>query len=448
MKTFYLPLAAGLLLGAVLPSAASAQITVSTVAGNGQAGLVDGPGPTAQFNNPYGIARDALGNTYVADAFSHTIRKISPTGSVGTIGGTGSYGYSNSSLGVAAAFNDPEKLVADAAGNVYVADTGNGSIRRIDAVTGAVTTFSGSGQSGYVDGPAATARFNGPIGLALEPATGNLYVADADNYRIRRVDAAGTSTTLAGSGVRGFLDGPAATARFLEPQGVALDAQGNLYIADRAAHRIRKLSAAGVVSTYAGSGTAGYLDGPAASARFNSPIGVAVDGAGTVYVMDRDNQRVRRIAANGQVSTVAGSGQAGYADGPAATAQFNRAYDLCLSGSSLFIADASNNRIRQVANLPLATTPAREAAPGLTLANYPNPFRQQTRLVGLVPQAGLLQITVYDEVGRPVFQTTAAQAKAGPFDLSFDARALAPGIYFCRANIGPYQVSRTLLLTP
>ena len=448
MKAHYLPLAAGLLLNALRMPAASAQTTVSTLAGNGQTGLVDGISTTAQFNNPYGITHDALGNFYVADAHSHTIRKVSSSGFVTTIGGTGNYGYSNSTLGISAAFNDPEKLVADAAGNVYVADTGNSSIRRIDAATGAVTTFSGNGQSGYVDGPAATARFNGPIGLALDPTSGNIYVADADNYRIRRIDASGTATTLAGSGVRGFLDGPAATARFFEPQGIALDAQGNLYIADRAAHRIRMLTPGGVVSTYAGAGTAGYLDGPAASARFSSPVSVAVDAAGAVYVLDRDNQRVRRIApGGGAVSTVAGSGQAGYADGPAATAQFNGPYDLCLSGSSLFVADASNNRIRQVANLPLATAPAR-VAPGLTLANYPNPFRQQTRLVGVAPQAGALQIAVYDGVGRPVFHTSQRQAQAGPFDIAFEARNLAPGVYFCRATIGSYAISRALLLIP
>ena len=442
-------LTVGTVLACILcPCASSAQTTVSTLAGNGQAGPNDGPGSNAQFNNPYGVARDGLGNTYVADAFNHLIRKISPGGAVTTIGGNGTFGYVNSTNGIAAAFNNPEKLVADAAGNIYVADTGNGSIRRIDATTGAVTTFAGSGQSGYVDGPAATARFNGPIGLAFDLATSSFYVADADNYRIRHIDATGTTTTLAGSGVRGFLDGPAATARFLEPQGIALDAQGNLYIADRAAHRVRKLSPAGVVSTYAGSGTAGYVDGPAASARFNSPIGVAVDAAGTVYVMDRDNQRVRRITLDGQVSTVAGSGQAGYADGPAATAQFNRAYDLCVSGSSLFIADANNHRIRQVTNLPLAAATARPATTGLTLANYPNPFRQQTRLVGYAPQAGFLKVEVYNAVGKRVFQANEARATAGPFDFVFDANGLAPGLYFCRLSIGPYATSRTLLLTP
>ncbi len=356
------------------PQFSRAQATVNTLAGSGTPGLQDGPAPTARFNTPYGVTQDALGNTYVADAFNHAIRKISAAGVVTTIAGTGSYGYVNSPVGTSAAFNDPEKVVSDPVGNLYVADTGNGSIRRIFP-NGAVTTYAGTGQQGYVDGPAATARFNAPIGLALDPATNILYVADADNFRIRQVDATGTVTTLAGSGVRGFLDGPAASARFLEPQGITLDQQGNLYIADRAAHRIRKLSPAGVVSTYAGTGTAGYLDGPAATARFNSPISVAVDATGTLYVMDRDNQRVRRISPGGQVSTVAGTGQAGYVDGPAGTAQFNRAYDLCLVGSGLLVADANNHRIRQVVNLPLATTQAHPVAAGLSLPNYPNPFR-------------------------------------------------------------------------
>lgn len=194
MKSPFVPAAIALLYG-LLPRFGLAQATVSTLAGSGTVGLTDGPGPTAQFNYPYGVTQDALGNTYVADAFNHAIRKISPAGVVTTLAGTGSYGYGNSPVGTAAAFNDPEKVVSDPSGNLYVADPGNGSIRRV-FLNGAVTTYAGTGQQGYVDGPAATDRFFGPTGLALDPGTSNLYVAEGYNFRIRRVDATGMIASM------------------------------------------------------------------------------------------------------------------------------------------------------------------------------------------------------------------------------------------------------------
>lgn len=360
--------ALALLLTGALFSAAQGQAVVSTVAGSGAAGSLDGPALTSEFNQPYGVAVDAQGTAYVADSFNHVIRKITAAGVVSTFAGRGTSGYYDNSYGPFAAFNGPYNVLLTPQGNLLVADTGNDCIRLITPV-GAVSTFAGAGQ-GYLDGPAATARFYAPIGLAQDPV-GNVYVAEAGNYRIRRIDPAGNVTTLAGSGVRGFLDGPAGNARFSEPQGLALDAAGNLYIADRAANRIRLLSPAGVVSTYAGSGVVSFLDGPAATARFSAPTGVAVDGRGDVYVTDRDNQRLRRIeAATGLVSTVAGTGAVGNLDGPALNAQFNRPYGIAVRNDSFYVADASNNRIRRVAGLPLGV---RAAVAPLTLEVFPNP---------------------------------------------------------------------------
>ncbi len=420
-----------LLLSGATFFSAHAQAVVSTVAGSGAAGSLDGPALNAEFNQPYGVAVDAQGTAYVADSFNHVIRKITAAGVVSTLAGRGSAGYSDNPYGPLAAFNRPYNVLLTAQGNLLVADTGNDCIRLITPA-GAVSTCAGASPGGYLDGPAATARFLGPIGLAQDPA-GNVYVAEAGNYRIRRIDPAGTVTTLAGSGVRGFLDGPAGNARFSEPQGLALDAAGNLYIADRAANRIRLLSPAGVVSTYAGSGVVSFLDGPAATARFNAPTGVAVDSRGDVYVSDRDNQRLRRIeAATGLVSTVAGTGAAGSQDGAALGAQFNRPYGIAVRNGSLYVADASNNRIRRVAGLPLGTQARAGAAP-LALEVFPNPLAGQGTLRYLLPRASRVNLGIFDVLGRRVAAplTDVAQP-AGPHEARLAPGSLSPGLYVAR----------------
>ncbi len=434
------------LLGAPALSIVRAQGTVATVAGSGQAGNLDGLALTAQFNQPKGVAVDAQGTVYVADRANHLVRKITAAGVVSTLAG-GSSGYYDNPYGPLAAFTSPQNPLLLANGNLLLADTGNDSIREITP-GGAVTTFAGTGVGGYVDGPAATARFLSPIGLAQD-AAGNVYVADADNYRIRRIDSRGNVTTLAGSGVRGFLDGPAVSARFFEPQGIALDAAGNLYIADRAAQRIRRLSPAGVVSTYAGSGTTGYLDGPAATAQFNSPIWVAVDARGDVYVSERAGHRLRRIeAATGLVSTVAGTGTAGYLDGPALGAQFNSPNGLAIQGGVLYVADSENHRIRRVSGLPLSGQPAaggREA--GVRLEAYPNPFAGQVGLRYFLPRAGTVQLTVLDAVGRTVAVPLPQQPQLpGWHTQPFVPGALPPGVYHaCLLVNGQLTTSRLLL---
>ena len=434
--TFLLVGAAGL--------SARGQAVVSTVAGSGTAGSADGPALTAQFNQPLGIAVDAQGTAYVADQMNHSIRKITAAGAVTTLAGNGR-GYFDHPNPLFAAFAIPERLLLTAQGNLLVADTGNGSIRQI-APTGAVTTLAGTGVGGYVDGPAASARFSSPVGLAQD-ATGNVYVADAANYRIRRIDPAGLVTTLAGSGVRGFLDGPAATARFFEPQGIALDAAGNLYIADRAAQRIRRLSPAGVVSTYAGSGTAGYLDGPAATAQFNSPISVAVDARGDVYVTERAGNRLRRIeAATGLVSTVAGTGMAGYLDGPALSAQLSNPVGLAIQGGSLYVADAGNHRIRRISGLPLTARAAGTAA-GLRLEAFPNPFTNRVSLRYFLPKPDAVQLTVLDALGRTVAVLLSNENQAaGWHTLTFEPGPLAAGVYHGRLKTSQAIITYRMLL--
>jgi len=422
-----------------------AQALVSTVAGSGTAGSLDGPALAAQFNQPYGVAVDAQGTAYVADQVNHTIRRITAAGAVTTLAGNGR-GYFDHPNPLFASFAVPENVFLTAQGNLLVADTGNGSIRQISPA-GAVTTLAGTGVGGYLDGPAASAQFSSPTSLAQD-AAGNVYVADAANYRIRRIDPSGNVTTLAGSGVRGFLDGPAATARFFEPQGIALDAAGNLYVADRASQRIRRLSPAGVVSTYAGTGTAGYLDGPAATARFNSPIGVAVDARGDVYVAERAGHRLRRIeAATGQVSTVAGTGTAGYLDGPALSAQLSSPNGLAIQNGSLYVADPGTNRVRKVAGLPLGARPTTNAGSGVRLEAFPNPFAHEVALRYFLPNPGAAHLSVLDGVGRTVaVLLTEPVQSAGWLTWPFVPGALPPGTYYGRLVVDGQIVTSRLLL--
>ena len=229
-----------------------------------------------------------------------------------------SSGYTDGT-GTSAKFYNPTGVAVDGAGNVYVADLSNHRIRKI-TTSGVVSTLAGSGTSGYTDGTGTSAKFSYPTGVAVDGA-GNVYVADLFNHRIRKITTSGVVSTLAGS-ASGYADGTGTSAQFSYPTGVAVDGAGNVYVADYNNHRIRKITTSGVVSTLAGSGTPGYTDGTGTSAKFSSPTGVAVDGAGNVYVADYNNHRIRKITTSGVVSTLAGSGKAGYTDGTGTSAKF------------------------------------------------------------------------------------------------------------------------------
>lgn len=285
---------------------------VSTLAGSGAFGSTNGTGKAAAFNYPNGVAVDATGNVYVADQGNNQIRKITPAGAVTTLSGTLIAGYTNTSaIGVPASFNGPTGVTTDALGNIYVADFGNNLIRKI-ASTGAVSTLAGGGsatgtKSGNTNDVGTKALFNGPAGVAVD-AAGNVYVADFTNNLIREITPAGVVTTLAGSGKAGSTNGAGTAASFNGPRGVAVDAAGNVYVADANNNLIRKIDATGNVTTYAGSGKKGNTGGNGTAASFNYPSGVAVDAAGNVYVADAVNNLVRKISPTGDVSALAGSG--------------------------------------------------------------------------------------------------------------------------------------------
>lgn len=319
----------------------------TTFAGN-NTGYLDGTGTNALFSFPYGLINDASGNIYVADRSNNRIRKITPAGVVTTFAGSGSGGAIVNGTGTAAGFYTPVGITLDAAGNFYVSEVSNQAIRKITAAA-VVTTVAGNGTAGNQNGTGTAATFNQPVGMAVD-ASGNLFVADYINHLIRKITPAGVVSTFAGSGNAALADGTGTAASFNGPFALAFDANGNLIVADYLNHAVRKITPAGVVTTIAGNGTAGYLDATGAAARFNRPAGLAVDAANNIFICDAFNNRIRKITSAGVVSTIAGNTNTGNADGVGTAAAFNYPIALCadFAQSTLYIADFGNHRIRKV----------------------------------------------------------------------------------------------------
>jgi len=332
--------------------------TVSTLAGMaGMPGSAEGTGSAARFNLPQGAAVDGSGNIYVADTFNQTIRKVIPSGSLGTtstLAGLAAGIGSTDGTGTVARFNNPFGAAVDGAGNTYVADKNNHTIRKITSA-GVVSTLAGSaGIPGAVDGPGGTARFRSPGGVALD-GSGNVYVADTGNHTIRKITPAGVVGPLAGTaGLQGQTDGTGSAARFNSPQGVAADGSGNVYVADSSNCTIRKITSAGVVSTPAGTPlSCTFADGTGGVARFSLPQAIASDALGNLYVADTFNQTIRKVVISGSfgtVSTLAGSaGMPSFADGIGNVARFNTPQGVTVDGTgNLYVADSGNHTIRKV----------------------------------------------------------------------------------------------------
>jgi hypothetical protein len=349
---------------------------VSTIAGlAGSHGSADGTNSTARFAGPNGIIADTTGNLYVMDTGNDTIRKFTPTGTnwvVSTIAGKpGGYGFADGT-GTNAMFEYGVGITVDSGHNLYVADKFNNTIRKIAQVGNnwAVTTIAGGGGTntyGHTDGIGTNALFETPYDVAADSA-GNLYVADGNNNEIRKISPLGNNwvvSTIAGhAGNTGSTDGTGTNAMFDEPQGVAVDSAGYIYVADTYNNEVREITSAGAVKTIAGStGNSGNANGAGSTARFNLPTGVAVDGVGNVYVADYANDLIRQISSLGEVSTIAGlATNSGSADGVGSDARFNFPIGVAVDGNeNLYVADRYNNTIREITPQDVVSTLAGRA---------------------------------------------------------------------------------------
>ncbi|MFN7930688.1 MAG: SMP-30/gluconolactonase/LRE family protein, partial [Blastocatellia bacterium] len=341
--------------------------SLNTVAGTRRQGFngEGGTGVAVQLSAPETVATDAAGNLYIADKGNHRIRKVTRTGQISTVAGNGQLGSSgDGGLASNAAMNEPNGVVVDSAGNLYISDTNNHRIRKVSAA-GIITTIAGTGIAGFSGdgGSAVQAQLNIPVGLVLDQG-GNLLIADAGNQRVRRLNlGTGVITTIAGNGYGSGGDGGQATQAQLNfPTGVALDQSGNLYIAETSNHQVRKVTPGGIISRYAGTGASGFSgdNGQATLARLSAPGGLAVDAAGNLYIADQNNNRVRKVTPTGIITTFAGNGntQDGSDEGSAATDVLLRApAGVTVDGAgNIFIADTDNHRVVVVAAFKTAAT--------------------------------------------------------------------------------------------
>jgi uncharacterized delta-60 repeat protein len=342
------------------PSCANSY-NVSTLAGTGSNGSTNATGTAASFNGPNGMVVDASGNTFVADANNHLIRKITAIGVVTTFAGSGTPGFADGD-GTAAQFNEPSGIAIDASGNFYVADRTNHSIRKITP-EGSVSTLAGTNIPSYLDATGSAARFNNPSGIVVA-SSGDLFVTDLANQRIRRITSAGVVTTFAGSGAAGATNNTGTSAQFNGPFGITIDASGNIYVSELTNHNIRRITTGAVVTTLAGGGTSGYTDNTGTSARFNTPRHIIADLSGNIYVSDYNNSRIRRVTSAGVVSTIAGSASTGLVDGASLSARFNLPIGIAIeNGINLLVSEIGNHTIRKI--IP-CTTPATPTISGTT----------------------------------------------------------------------------------
>ena len=325
------------------PIGVAGALPATTLAGSGSMGFANGQGTNAKFFNPSGVALDLQGNLYIADAGNHRIRKVTPAGVVSTFAGSGTMGWQDGPADQAR-FNQPLAVAVDGNGNVYVADSENHRIRKISSA-GQVSTLAGSGIPTLINGQGQAAAFQRPGGIAVDNR-GNVYVGDTGNNSVRMISPSAMVSTLAGNMAGGYVDGPTAGARFLRPAGVAVEPGGGLvYVADSGNSRIRKI-AGGMVSTLAGSGAEESRDGMGQAAAFANPQGLGLGAGSVLYVTDYAAHRIRRLGPGGQVTTLSGA-TLGYQDGAIALFDYPRGVAAGPDGD-VFVADQGNHVIRRI----------------------------------------------------------------------------------------------------
>jgi sugar lactone lactonase YvrE len=400
---------------------------VSTVGGNGTQGFVDGATTTiAELYWPYGVAYDGDSVIYFTDSENHAIRKLSAnTHKVTTIAGTGVIGLQDGACSTAKFYN-PDGIIYKN-GFLYIGDNMNNCIRKIDLANNLVSTYAGTGTAGYLDGAASQAMFRGGNGIDIAiDKNNNIYVADGSNYCIRMISSTGQVTTFAGvAGSPGLVNGPASQAKFHRPRYLAIDtATGALYTTDINNNVIRKILN-GVVSTFSGVGTAGATDGIATVAQFSAPVGISITANGNFYVIDGGGNKLRKVDANGTVSTIAGNGVFGFQDGPAASAEFYYPQGVCYDKHGfIYLADRDNNRIRKI------SVPECEDCAGIEqlstknqIAIYPN------------PSSGIITIQVLNAAENciyKVYNTLGQEVKNGAITQTtsqLSLQELANGVY-------------------
>jgi DNA-binding beta-propeller fold protein YncE len=422
------------LMNLFLVSANYSQNYVTTYAGTGSPGFVNGDTSVASFNRPFGICIDQEGNLYLADAYNHCIRKISSDGMVSTYAGSGTAGYLDGPASEAK-FNQPINICLDEEGNMYVSDFLNQRIRKVSQDM-MVTTIAGSGIAGLQDGLAAEAKFNYPRGICLDD-TGNIYIGDSWNHRVRKISLDGMVSTWAGGGttigvqsVGGYVDASDTAARFYTPCELSIDLSNNIFVADAYNHRIRKIDADRMVTTIAGSGTSGpdaggFMNGPGEQALFKVPTACHVSLTGSIYVGDGQNQRVRKISPDGMVTTFAGSGETGFENGSdsIATFDFPRGCVMDYEEQRLYVVDYNNHAIRIIHLSEI--TGFKEIIPEMDFEIYPNPSGNIIQIRGLNDQFNLT-IQIFNASGQVVKEESGFQELPIVLNIS----DLKVGIYY------------------
>ena len=362
------------------------------------AGFIDAKGKAASMNYPTGACDDGVGGVFVADRSNHRIRQVGADGTVTTIAGTGGAGYTEGEASKSV-FNTPQDVDAAIDGSLCVADRGNHRIRRI--ANGQVSLLAGQALNGFLDGVGAAARFYYPEGVAVDPFGGDCYVADTYNNRIRKVSADGKASTIAGDGGSGYIEGKGIAARFYRPSGIDVDDKGFLYVADTYSHRIRRIDPDGNTTLLAGSGSAAFADGKGAAASFNYPNDLSMGSDGVLLIADRNNHRLRAMNGDGMVTTLAGSASAGVADGGVGVGQLNTPYGVVAHPMlGPVVVDYGNHRLRRFGfgkakncdDLDVCTTDSCDKVSGAcshaAIANCCQPVKQNYKFSDVSDGAG------------------------------------------------------------
>jgi hypothetical protein len=428
-----------------LSPSAKAQ-TITTFAGGGS-NLSDGiPATSANIVTPWGVTFDKKGNLYFAEGGTSRIRKVDASGILTTIAGTGIAGYNGDNIpATAAKLKSPGSIAFDPDDNLFIADEGNHRIRRIDAVSGMITTVAGTGIGGYNgDGiPATSAQIYSPTAVCFD-SEGNLYISDNTNYRVRKIEASGLITTYAGNGTIGSSGdgGNATAAQFTLLGGIVFDKDKNLYIADWNAGKVRKVSSSGIISTYAGTGVFSYNgDNIAATSANIAPIRIAMSRSNELFLLDNPNDRVRKVTQSGLIHTVAGNGMccAMGDGGPATNARIGNpgglAFDTC---GNLYVSQVDSPRIRKISFNPDCLPISVQDVKGNKAANvtlHPNPATEtltitagvEIETVEIVNAVGQCVARSFDRAHDDKLRTSGKQ-------LSVDVGGLPPGVYMVRVN--------------